>query len=233
MSYQGDVPLKGFVAWDAGRTEKRPGVLVVHEWWGQNEHARAQAKRLADAGYVGFALDMFGNGQHTAHPDTAQMFMNAALKDIPALLQRFNAALAQLKADPHVDSTKIAAIGYCFGGAVVLMEARAGAPLAAVASFHGAMPPEAKVDSGTVKARILIMAGGKDPMVPSKTIDAYVSALKKAGASVELITYPEAMHSFTNTHADSVGMAGLKYDAEADRQSWDSLLKLLREVFGS
>ncbi len=231
---QGTTPLKGFVAWDAGRTGPRPGVLIVHEWWGHNQHARNQALRLAEAGYVGFALDMFGDGKSTTHPDTAQAFMNQALSDIPALMARFAAALAQLKADPHVDSTRIAAIGYCFGGAVVLTQARAGADLDAVASFHGAMPPGGSLDPGTVKARILIMTGGADPMIPAAQVDSSAAALRKAGATVEVITYPGAQHSFTNPRADSVvGMKGLKYDAEADRQSWEALIKLLREVWGT
>src|SRR5262245_35332625 len=108
--------LKGFVAWNAAEKGRKPGVLVVHEWWGHNEHARNQAKRLAEAGYVGFALDMYGNGKNTQHPDSAEQFMMAAVKDPATLMARFNAALQQLKADPHVDTTKIAAIGYCFGG---------------------------------------------------------------------------------------------------------------------
>ncbi|MGQ0647039.1 MAG: dienelactone hydrolase family protein [Gemmatimonadaceae bacterium] len=227
----GETTLKGFVAWNGARTEPRPGVLVVHEWWGHNEHARAQARRLAEAGYVAFALDMYGDGKSTTHPDSAQAFMAAATSDVAKLMARFEAGLAQLKADPHVDSTRVAAIGYCFGGMVVLSQARAGADLDAVASFHGAIPPPAPVDSGTVKARVLILTGGADPMVPAAQVDAFAAALRAAGAGVDVVTYPTALHSFTNPRADSVGMAGLKYDGETDRQSWDALLKLLSEVF--
>jgi dienelactone hydrolase len=228
----GATSLKGYIAWDAVRSGPRPGVLVVHEWWGHNEHARTQARRLAEAGYVGFALDMFGDGKSTTHPDSAQAFMNQALSDIPGLMARFAAALAQLKADQNVDSTRVAAIGYCFGGAVVLSQASSGADLDAVASFHGAMPPGGAPDSGAVKARILIMTGGADPMIPAANVDSSVAKLRKAGATVEVITYPHAQHSFTNPRADSVGMPGLKYDAEVDRQSWEAMLKMLREVFG-
>lgn len=230
---QGTTSLKGYVAWDASRTGPRPGVLVVHEWWGHNEHARAQARRLAEAGYVGFAVDMYGDGKSTTHPDSAQAFITQALSDLPALVARFQSALAELKAHPSVDSTKIAAIGYCFGGAVVLSQALAGADLDAVASFHGAMPPVAPVDSGSVKARVLILTGGADPMVPAAQVDSTAALLRRAGATVEVVTYPGALHSFTNPRADSVGMAALKYDAGVDRQSWDALLKLLSEVFGT
>jgi dienelactone hydrolase len=232
VTYQlGDTPLKGFIAWDDSRKERRPGVIVVHEWWGLNDHVRAQARRLAEAGYVAFAADIYGNGKVTSHPDSAQAFMTEVLKDIPTIMARFNAGLAQLKADPHADSTRIAAIGYCFGGAVVLSAARAGADLAAVASFHGAMPPPGPVDSGKVKARVLIMTGGADPMVPTAQVDSFAAQLRRAGANVQVITYPNAKHGFTNPRADSVGMAGLKYDADADRESWAALLKLLSEVF--
>jgi dienelactone hydrolase len=228
---QGKTVLKGFVAWDANALGKRPGVLVVHEWWGHNEHARTQARRLAEAGYVGFALDMYGDGKVTTHPDSAQRFVAEATKDMAVIQARFAAAQALLKQDPHVDSTKVAAIGYCFGGAVVLGLARGGADLAAVGSFHGAIPPAAKVDSGTVKARILIQTGGADPMVPAADVERYRHDLQAAGARVEVITYPNAKHSFTNPNADKVGMPGLAYDPAVDQQSWTALLKMLAEVF--
>jgi len=228
---QGSTKLTGFVAWDANATGKRPGVLVVHEWWGHNEHARNQARRLAEAGYVGFALDLYGDGKVTTHPDSAQKFVAEATKD-PAVLQaRFDAALNQLKQDPHVDSTKVAAIGYCFGGAVVLTLARAGANLAAVGSFHGAIPPTAKVDSGKVKARVLIQTGGADPMVPASDVARYQKEIEGAGGKVQVITYPNAKHSFTNPNADKAGMPGLAYDPAVDQQSWAALLQMLGEVF--
>jgi dienelactone hydrolase len=226
----GTTPLKGFVAWDSASSAKRPGVIVVHEWWGHNEHAREQARRLARAGYVGFALDMYGDGKSTTHPDSAQAFMKEATKDMGAMVARFQAALVQLKQDPNVDTTRIAAIGYCFGGAVVLGMAQSGMPLMAVVSFHGAMPAAAKVDSGSVKARMLVLAGAADPMVPAAQVDSFVTRMKKAGANIDMVSYPGAMHGFTNPNADKFGMAGLKYDAAADQQSWDAMLKLFGAV---
>ncbi|MCC6772367.1 MAG: dienelactone hydrolase family protein [Gemmatimonadaceae bacterium] len=227
----GPTPLAGFVAWDAAVQGTRPGVIVVHEWWGHNEHSNEQARRLARAGYVGFALDMYGEGKNTTHPDSAQAFMQAATSDMDAMVARFQAALEQLKADPNVDTTRIAAIGYCFGGAVVLGMAQGGADLKAAVSFHGAMPPAAAVPPGSVKARLLVLAGGADPMVPMAAVDSFATRLREAGASVEVVTYPTAMHGFTNPTADSFGMAGLKYDVTADEESWAAMLTLLEEVF--
>lgn len=232
IEYQvGATKLKGFIAWDASKTDRRPGVVVVHEWWGHNEHARAQARRLAEAGYVGMALDMYGDGKVTNHPDTAQAFVAEASKDPAGQNARFLAALAQLKQDAHVDSTRVAAIGYCFGGYVVLSQARGGADLDAVASFHGALP-SGKVDSGAVKARVLVLTGAADPMVPATEVVRFTAEMTAAGARFEVVSYPGVQHSFTNREADSHGMAGLHYDAAADQQSWAAMLKMFAEVFG-
>lgn len=226
----GKTTLNGYIAWDATAKGKRPGVLLVHEWWGLNDNVREQARRLAKEGYVAFALDMYGAGKHTAHPDSAQAFMQAAMRDMVGMSHRFNAALQQLKQDPNVDSTRIAAIGYCFGGAVVLGMAQTGAPLRAVVSFHGAMPPVAKVPKGIVTAHILVLAGGADPMVPTSEVDAFAARMKKAGANIEVVKYPGVMHSFTDPDADKSGVKGLKYDAKADTASFQAMLKLFNEV---
>jgi len=227
---QSDTVLQGFVAWDDAARGKRPGVLVVHEWWGHNEHARNQARRLAEAGYVGFALDMYGKGKVTTHPQDAQAFVSEVTKDPAVLAARFNAALDQLKRDPHVDTTKIAAIGYCFGGAVVLDMARTGAPLAAVATFHGALATKTPAQPGKIKARILVLAGGADPFVPPEQIDAFKREMQAAGARFDVIVYPGAKHGFTNPTAGQYGMDQLAYNAEADQQSWAAMLKLFKEV---
>lgn len=228
---QGDTVLKGFIAWNDAARGRRPGVLVVHEWWGLNQHARNQARRLAEAGYVGFALDMYGNGKVTTHPQDAQAFVAEVTKDPAVLAARFNAALAELRRDPHVDTTRIAAIGYCFGGAVVLGMARSGADLAAVVTFHGALATQAPAQPGKVKARILVLAGGADPFVPPEQVEAFKKEMQAAGARFEVVSYPGAKHGFTNPDAASYGMEQLAYDAAADRQSWAAMLKLFREVF--
>src|SRR2546423_3134588 len=166
---QGATVLQGFVAWDDAARGRRPGVLVVHEWWGHNEHARNQARRLAEAGYVGFALDMYGKGKVTTHPQDAQAFASEVTKDPAVLAARFNAALEQLKRDPHVDTTRIAAIGYCFGGAVVLGMARTRAGLAAGVTFHGALAPTAPAQSGNGRAPGLVLTAGSHPFLPPQT----------------------------------------------------------------
>jgi len=228
---QGETVLQGFIAWDDAARGKRPGVLVVHEWWGHNEHARNQARRLAEAGYVGLALDMFGKGKVATHPQDAQAFVNEVTKDPAVLAARFNAALEQLKRDPHVDTTRIAAIGYCFGGAVVLDMARAGAPLGAVVTFHGALATKTPAQSGKVKARVLVLTGGADPFVPPEQVEAFKREMQAAGGRFEVISYPGAKHGFTNPDAAKYGMPQLAYDADVDRQSWTAMLKLFKEVF--
>lgn len=228
---QGATPLRGFLAWDDAAKGKRPGVLLVHEWWGLNDYARSQARRLAAAGYVAFALDMFGRGKMTTHPDEAKAFVAEATKDPAAMAARFDAGMQQLKQDPHVDATRVGAIGYCFGGAMVLAAARRGAGLDAVVSFHGAIPPGAPVEKGAVNAKVLILTGGADPMVPASDVTRFESELKAAGANVRVVTYPGVKHSFTNPNADKSGVEGLQYNAQAARESWDEMLKLFRATW--
>jgi len=231
---QGDTPLHGFVAWNDAAQGKHPGVLVVHEWWGLNEHARNQAKRLAQSNYVAFALDLYGNGKvaDPTHPKDAQSFMTEASKAPAALAARFNAALDLLKTDPHVDPEKIAAIGYCFGGGVVLNMARAGADLDAVVTFHGALNPTTPAPKGTIKPRILVLTGADDPMVTASVLDSFKKEMDAAGARYQVISYPGARHAFTNPDAGKAGMDALAYNADADRKSWAEMLKLFSSVFG-
>jgi len=206
-------------------------VLVVHEWWGHNEHARNQARRLAQAGYVGFALDMYGKGKVATHPKDAEAFMTEATRDPAVTTARFNAALEQLKRDPHVDPDQIAAIGYCFGGGVVLGMARSGADLDAVVTFHGHLSTKTPAEKGRIKARILVLTGADDPMIPPEQVEAFKSEMTAAGAKFEVISYPGARHSFTNPRAAKTGMDGLAYNANADAKSWAAMLDLFHQVF--
>jgi len=225
-------PLKGMIAWDDAQTGKRPGVLVVHEWWGLNEHARNAARKLAEAGYVGFALDMYGNGKSTTHQHDAEMMMNDTVKDPAVIAARFNAALAQLKQDPHVDPEKVAAIGYCFGGAVALSMARAGVDLDAVVTFHGILSTQTPAEKGKIKPRLLVLTGTADSFVPPEQVEALKKEMTAAGANFEVVTYPGAKHGFTNPKAAQYGMDALGYNADAAKQSWAAMLKLFKEVFG-
>jgi dienelactone hydrolase len=230
---QGGTPLQGFLAWDDAAKGKRPGVLVVHEWWGHNQHARNQAKRLAEAGYVAFALDMYGKGKVATHPEDAQKFMEEATKDPALVAARFDAALALLKQQEKVDPKRIAAVGYCMGGTIALAMARAGRDLTAVATFHaGLKPPAEAAKKGAVKVReVLVQTGGKDPMVPQEQVKAFEREMKAAGVKEKVIVYPNAKHSFTNPDAGKAGMDALAYDADADRRSWRALVDFLKKVF--
>jgi dienelactone hydrolase len=229
---QGETTLVGFVAWDAAQKGKRPGVLVVHEWWGHNQHARNQALRLAKAGYVGFALDMFGKGKVASHPAEAQAFVAEATKDPKVKKARFDLALAELKKLPEVDPHKIAAIGYCFGGGVALDMARAGEELVAVATFHGSLASTTPAKAGAVKAQILVLAGADDPMVGKDAVDAFKKEMTAAGARFELVSFPGAKHGFTNPDAEKFGVPGLAYNAQADQASWEAFLKFMQQVIG-
>jgi len=229
---QGDTELKGFLAWDDAAKGKRPGVLVVHEWWGLNENIRNQAVRVAKAGYVGLALDMYGDGKVATHPEDAQAFTAEATKDPAVTAARFHDAMEQLKQDPHVDTSKIGAIGYCFGGGIVLDRARAGDPdLDVVASFHGMLATKTPAEKGKVKARILAATGEADPFVPASQVSGFKQEMAAAGANFKVVSYPGAKHGFTNPDAGKYGMEQLAYNADADKKSWAEMLKMFKEVW--
>lgn len=233
-SAEDGTPLKGYLAYDASITEPRPGVLVVHEWWGHNDYVRKRADMLAKLGYVALALDMYGEGKHTQHPAEAKQFMQEATSNIEASEKRFLAAFELLKQNPHVDGDKIAAIGYCFGGGVILHMARVGAPLAGVASFHGNLAGKATAEPGTIKSKILVMTGAADPFVPEEQVAAFEKEMTTAGADFRVVRYSGAKHGFTNPEATAMGQAAelpLAYDAEADAASWAELQGFLDAIF--
>lgn len=226
--------LKGMVSWDDSIETKRPGVLVVHEWWGHNAYAQKRAKMLAELGYVAFALDMYGEGKLAEHPKDAESFMNEALKDIRVAESRFSKALEVLRQHPKVLKDKIAAIGYCFGGGVVLHAARKGFNLKGVASFHGSLAGMIKAKKGVVKSAVLICNGGADPMISQKDVEGFRAEMKGAEVDFKIETYPGVLHSFTNPIATKIGEKfnlPLKYDAAADQRSWASLEVFLQRVF--
>lgn len=229
------VKLKGYLAYDNAIKGKRPGILVVHEWWGLNDYARKRARMLAGMGYTALALDMYGNGKTASHPDDAGKFAAEVNNNMPVEKSRFEAAMKLLEANKTVAKGQIAAIGYCFGGGVVLNMARLGEPLKAVASFHGALPTDTPAKPGVVKAKVAVFTGADDPMAPKKVVDAFVEEMKNAGVDYTLTVYPGAKHSFTNPDADRLGKEfnlPLAYNAAADRDSWKRLEELLTSVFG-
>ena len=234
VSYQaGGVTLKGYLAWDAAREGKRPGVLVVHEWWGHNDYARARARQLAAMGYVALAVDMFGDGKTAAHPDDARKFAGAVFADLDGARARFEAGMQRLRAHPLADG-RLAAIGYCFGGGIVLHMARFGLDLRGVASFHGSLGTEHPAQAGAVKAAVLVCHGGADEFVPAEVVESFKQEMTDAGVELDFVTYEGAVHGFTNPAADELGTKfGLRlaYDPKADAASWARLGKFLAGVF--
>ncbi|MGB5202305.1 MAG: dienelactone hydrolase family protein [Sedimenticolaceae bacterium] len=232
VSYKdGDVELKGYLFWDDAFTGKRPGVLVAHEWWGLNDYAKLRAEMLAETGYVAFAADMYGDGKITRHADEAKGWMEQISSNAEAWQRRANLALAQLKAHPKVDAERLAAIGYCFGGATVMQMAYAGADLAGVLSFHGALPPATPEQAARVKARVLVAHGDADGLIPAERIQAFKQALSQASVDWEMDIYGGAKHSFTNPYADGYGMEALAYQEAADQRSWLRALAFLEDIF--
>jgi dienelactone hydrolase len=229
----GSTSLKGFIAYPA-TAEKRPGVLVVHEWWGLNDYVRSRAKQLAEMGYVAFAIDMYGEGKSTDHPEQAKEFMMAALANGPDSQNRFEAAQARLASDARVDAQKLAAIGYCFGGATVLNMARAANnELKLVASFHGSLGTGQPMPPSAFKGKIFVAHGAADPFVPPDVVAAFRQEMETAGAQYEFVEYAGAKHGFTNPAATAAGQANnlpLEYNAEADKASWARLTELLASL---
>jgi len=226
--------LQGYLASDVTKEGKRPGILIVHEWWGHNDYVRQRAEMLAKAGFVALAIDMYGNGKQADHPKDASKFSAQVFKDLPKAKERFSAGLETLKNHPHVDKTKIAAIGYCFGGGVVLSMARMGMNLDAVVSFHGSLKSPVTAKKNDVRAKVLVFNGGKDPMVKDEDIKAFKKEMKKAGVNYRFVNYPEAVHAFTNKGATALGEKfglPLAYNEQADRDSWKQTLKFFDELF--
>ncbi|MDH5648681.1 MAG: dienelactone hydrolase family protein [Gammaproteobacteria bacterium] len=226
--------MKGYLAYDDSAKGKRPGVLVVHEWWGHNEHARNRAEALAKMGYTALALDMYGGGKQAHHPDDAGKFSGEVKKNMDVAQARFDAALKLLQKHSTTDPERIAAIGYCFGGAIVLEMARRGVDLDAVASFHGSLGTNSPAQKGKIKAKILVANGADDPFVPKEQIAAFKKEMDQAGVDYRFISYPGAKHSFTNPGADANGKKfnlPLAYNKKADKASWKEMSKLFKRVF--
>lgn len=233
VSYKhGDLECKGFLAWDDAVEGKRPGVLVVHEWWGLDEYARSRAQQLAKLGYVAFACDMYGEGKIAEHPDDARKMAGIVRMNVESWRKRAQIALEVLKAQPQCDSGKLAAIGYCFGGSTALQLAYSGAELKAVATFHAALPSPTDDEVNAVKARILVCHGGADTFIPEAAVKAFREQLDKGGRGYQFVAYPGVVHSFTVPGADARNLLGMKYDKQADEDSWKRMTKLFAEQFG-
>ncbi len=227
------VTMKGYMAYDDAKKDKRPGILVVHEWWGLNDYAKRRARMLAGLGYTALALDMYGEAKQAAHPDDAKKFSSELMKTFDVAKARFEAGMELLKQQDTVDPDRIAAIGYCFGGGVVLNMARQGADLKAVVSFHGMLSAVKPAEAGQVKAKLLVLNGAKDPFIPAAQIEAFKKEMTDANVDYKFINYPGAVHAFTNKDATAYGKKfkmPLKYNAAADGKSWMEMKKFLAMV---
>ncbi len=228
--------LKGYIAYDDAIKGKRPGVIVVHEWWGQNEYARKRARMLAELGYTALAVDMYGDGKVVDNPDDAGKLSGEVGKDLPMAKARFEAGMQLLMNHATVDATRIAAFGYCFGGGVVLNMARIGEDLKGVASFHGVLGTENPAKPWKVKAHVISFSGEADPMIGADKVAEFRKEMDSAGVNYRVVTYPGAKHAFSNPEADELGKKfklPIAYDAVADKDSWAQAAVFLREVFAA
>ncbi len=228
----GEATLRGYMVWDDAVQGKRPGVIVVHEWWGLNDYARRRADMLAKLGYVAFAVDMYGKNRVTEHGKQAGEWKRQITANVAQWRKRALLGLEILRRHELVDPARTAAIGYCFGGATVMQMAYTGAPLKGVVSFHGSLPVAAVDQIPDLKAKILVAHGNADSFVPAARITHFKDALEKAGADWEMVVYGGAKHGFTNPGADRYGITGLAYNETADRRSWHRMQVFLDEIFG-
>ena len=226
----GDVECEGYLAWDDEVQGKRPGVLVVHEWWGLDAYARKRADMLAKLGYVAFAVDMYGKGKLAEHPQEAGAMAAQVRMNVKDWQARALKGLDLLKSQEQCDPTRTAAIGYCFGGSTVLQLAYSGADVKGVVSFHGA--PQTPDDSvKVIKARILVCNGASDTFIPEANLQKMREGLDKVGADWILVHYAGAQHSFTVPDADQRNLKGIKYNKAADERSWRHMQDLFHEIF--
>jgi dienelactone hydrolase len=227
----GDVALEGYLAYNDAQPGPRPGVIVVHEWWGLNDFAKERARALAELGYVALAIDMYGQGTVTTDPAEAARLAGQFKDDPAALRRRAQAGYTVLAHDERVDPKRIAAIGFCFGGTTVLQMAYAGLDLAGVASFHGGLVPPQPEDAPHIKAKLLILHGAADTHVPPEQLAATQKALEAAGADWELVVFAGAKHGFMNPAADKLGAPGVGYQERAARRAWQQMRVFFDELF--
>ncbi|MFZ9871736.1 MAG: dienelactone hydrolase family protein [Steroidobacteraceae bacterium] len=223
-----------YVASDPARSGKRPGIIVLPEWWGLNDYLRRRARELAGLGFVAMATDVYGDGREAADSTEAGQLMGGLFADIPSLNARLQAAYDQLRAHPLVDPERIGAMGYCLGGALSLHMGRLGIPLKGVASFHGALTRAHEAKKGDFKASVLICHGEADGMVPAEDQANFRKEMEELGVDYTFNSYPGAKHGFTNPEATEKGKKynlPLAYDEKTDRQSWEDMKAFWSKAF--
>ncbi len=227
----GQAVLEGFLVYDDASEAKRPGVLVVHEWKGLGPYAERRARQLAELGYIAFAVDMYGKGVHPQTHEEAGALAGMYFKDRTLTRQRISAGYDVLKNFPFVDDTKIAAVGYCFGGMTVLELARSGADVKGVVTFHGSLANPKPEDDKNIKCKVLILHGADDPHIPMKDVEFFKKEMQDAGVDWRMEIYPGAAHSFTVEEAGNDPSKGAAYNKEADERSWAEMKKFFEQIF--
>jgi len=230
-----DTTMRGLLAYDTAIEGKRPGVLVCHEWWGNNDYSESRARQLAGLGYVAFALDVYGDGKTTTKPDEAGAMLGKLMADNKVLRERAAAGLKVLADHPRVDSGRLAAIGYCMGGTVALELGRSGLPhtadLKAIVCFHtSTIAAKEAPDNNNIQASLLVCHGAADTFVPPAQIEQFHRQMAESKIDYQFVTYSAAVHAFTNPAADAYKVPGVKHDANADRRSWETMKALFAEV---
>ena len=229
----GDVHLKSTIVYDDAGSAKKPGIVVLPEWWGLNDYVKHRAQMLAELGYVAIAADLFGDAKVTNDPNEAGKWAGALKTNRTELRARTNAALEQLKKNPHVDARQLGAIGYCFGGTSAVELARSGADLRAVVTFHAGLDSPDPSAGKNIKARILVCHGGDDVFSPATDIDAFEQEMRQNKVDWQMNVYGNAVHGFSNPEADKHGIPGIAYNAEADHRSWSAMRAFFKEAFAT
>ena len=231
IAYQQDgKALKGYLAWDDAKKGVRPGVLVIHEWWGLNDYTKMRTRQLAEMGYVAFAADMYGDGANTSDVKQAQAWYDQVTGQKGLMASRSRAGLDVLRKQPGVDGKHLAAIGFCFGGSTVLQLAYSGEPLDAAVTFHGGLMAPTEEQAKAIKAHILVLHGAEDTFTPEKDIDDMKKALDGAKVDWYMVTYAGAVHAFSNPKADDYKIPGIGYNKMAAQRSWEEMQWFFKET---
>ncbi len=228
---QGDTTLEGYLAFDDSKTGKRPGILVVHEWMGINEFTKKKTEALASLGYVAFAADIYGKGVRPTTPEDAGKQSSLYKNDRKLMRARAAAGLEILQKNPLVDSTKLAAIGYCFGGTTALELARSGAQLSGIVVFHGGLSTPTPEDAKNIKGKVLALQGGDDPYVPQAERDAFIEEMRNGHVDWQLVQYSNTVHAYTNPDAGGDNSKGAAYNKQSAERAWVAMKNFFAEIF--
>jgi dienelactone hydrolase len=232
VEYQdGTAVLQGYLAYDDSQMGKRPAVLIVHEWTGIGPYVRHRAEQIAGLGYVAFAVDIYGKGIRPADVNEAAKQATLYRADRPLMRRRAQVGMDEAKKLAFVDGSRIAVMGYCFGGGVALELGRTGADLKGVVSFHGNLDTPHPQDNGAIKAKVLVFQGAEDPFEPLAKCDAFMADLRKTRVDWQVVIYSGAVHGFTNPDNGTDPSKGMAYNKEADLRSWEVMKAFFKEVF--